>query len=95
MFQLSIMFVAGEIKQKPLRKFSEVFFNPPFISNICLLFILYCLEITLTFFLPPGVFRLLGVPQNIVLIESSLKNIHPCFFKKSYNLLSIGLRTNS
>ena len=25
------MFVAGEIKQKLLRKFSEVFFDPPFI----------------------------------------------------------------
>ena len=28
------MFVAGEIKQKLLRKFSEGFFDPPFIWKI-------------------------------------------------------------
>ena len=28
------MFVAGEIKQKLLRKFSEVFFDSPFISKV-------------------------------------------------------------
>ena len=31
MFQLSIRFVAGEIKQKLLHKFSEGSFDPPFI----------------------------------------------------------------
>ena len=33
MSQLSIMFVAGEIKQKLLHKFREFFFVSPFIMN--------------------------------------------------------------
>ena len=33
------MFVAREIKQTLLRKFSEVFFGTPFMSQLCIMFI--------------------------------------------------------
>ena len=46
------MFVAGEIKQTLLRKFSEVFLDSPFILKPCIAFIVFSFRVILQI---PGV----------------------------------------